>query len=131
MIVTYMFSESFIQFGSLTLKLLIPQVKKYTILVRPAKKKVYRYVMWVMSLCRYVVMVCTPWGTLSSFVINVVSSFFNRIHWFFHTNHVFECIYHLRFQKKFLWIIKKNNAKNLKNIRKIIAQKSKIFCRRF
>ena len=127
MIVTYMFSKSFIKFGSLTLKLLIPQVKKYTILVRPAKKKVYRYVGYV----SYVVTVCTPWGTLSSFVINVVSSFLNRIHWFFHTNHVFECIYHLRFQKKFLWIIKKKIAKNLKNIRKIIAQKRKIFCKRF
>ena len=76
MIVTYMFPKSFIKFGSLTLKLLIPQVQKYTILVRPAKEKVYRYVGYV----SYVVTVCTPWGTLSSFVINVVSSFLNRIH---------------------------------------------------
>ena len=51
---------------------------QYTILVRPAKKKVYRYVSYVvMSLCRDI---STQWGTLSSFVVNVVSSFFNRIH---------------------------------------------------
>ena len=128
MIVTYMFSESFIQFGSLTLKLLIPQVQKIYHFGSPGQTKSVPLcpVMW----CD-VVTSLTAVGTISSFVINVVSSFFNRIHWFFHTNHVFKCIYHLRFQKKFLWIIKKNNAKNLKNIRKIIAQKREKLCKRF